>query len=50
MGGRNYGGAVLTLIGAQIVDLYREMEASAQLAADAELRAIEALARGGGEQ
>jgi hypothetical protein len=38
------------LIGAQIVDLYREMEASAQLAADAELRAIEALARGGGEQ
>ena len=50
VGGRNYGGAVLTPIGTQIVDLYRAMEASAQLAADAELRAIEALARGGGEQ
>jgi molybdate transport system regulatory protein len=46
-GGRNYGGAVLTPIGTQIVDLYRAMEASAQLAADAELRAIEALARHG---
>jgi molybdate transport system regulatory protein len=44
-GGRNYGGAVLTPIGTQIVDHYRAMEASAQLAADAELRAIEALAR-----
>jgi molybdate transport system regulatory protein len=48
MGGRNYGGAVLTPIGTQIVDRYRAMEASAQLAADAELRAIEALARDGG--
>jgi molybdate transport system regulatory protein len=48
VGGRNYGGAVLTPIGIQIVDLYRAMEASAQLAADAELRAIEALARDGG--
>jgi molybdate transport system regulatory protein len=47
VGGRNYGGAVLTPIGTQIVDLYRAMEASAQLAADAELRAIEALARRG---
>jgi molybdate transport system regulatory protein len=46
-GGRNYGGAVLTPIGTQIVDLYRAMEASAQLAADAELRAIEALAQHG---
>jgi molybdate transport system regulatory protein len=44
-GGRNYGGAVLTPIGTQIVDLYRAMEASAQSGADAELRAIEALAR-----
>jgi molybdate transport system regulatory protein len=49
-GGRNYGGAVLTPIGTQIVDLYRAMEASAQLAAGAELRAIEALARDGGEE
>ena len=47
VGGRNYGGAVLTPIGTQIVDLYRAMEASAQLAAGAELRAIEALARPG---
>jgi molybdate transport system regulatory protein len=45
VGGRNYGGAVLTPIGTQIVDLYRAMEASAQFAADAELRAIESLAR-----
>jgi molybdate transport system regulatory protein len=44
IGGRNYGGAVLTPIGTQIVNLYRAVEASAQLAADAELRAIEALA------
>jgi hypothetical protein len=50
MGGCNYGGAVLTPIGTQIVDRYRAMEASAQLAADAELRAIEALARDGGEE
>jgi molybdate transport system regulatory protein len=43
--------AVATEVGAtQIVDLYRAMEASAQLAAVAELRAIEALTRGGGEQ
>jgi molybdate transport system regulatory protein len=49
-GGRNYGGAVLTPIGTQIVNLYRAMEASAQLAADAELRAIEVLARDGGEE
>jgi molybdate transport system regulatory protein len=47
VGGRNYGGAFLTPIGTQIVDLYRAMEASGQLAADAELRAIEALARRG---
>jgi molybdate transport system regulatory protein len=47
IGGRNYGGAVLTPIGTQIVDLYRAIEASVQLAADAELRAIEALARHG---
>jgi molybdate transport system regulatory protein len=50
MGGRNYGGAILTPTGTQIVDLYRAMEASAQLAAVAELRAIEALTRGEGEQ
>jgi molybdate transport system regulatory protein len=50
IGGRNYGGAVLTPIGTQIVDLYRAMETSAQLAAGAELRAIEALARDGGEE
>jgi molybdate transport system regulatory protein len=50
VGGRNYGGAVLTPIGTQIVDLYRAMEASVQLAADAELCAIEALARDGGEE
>ena len=49
-GGRKGGGAVLTPIGTQIVDHYRAMEASAQLAADAELRAIEALARRGGEE
>jgi molybdate transport system regulatory protein len=47
IGGRNYGGAMLTPVGTQIVDLYRAMEASAQLAAGAELRAIEALARDG---
>jgi molybdate transport system regulatory protein len=47
IGGRNYGGAVLTPIGTQIVDLYRAIEASVHLAADAELRAIEALARHG---
>jgi molybdate transport system regulatory protein len=50
VGGRNYGGAILTPVGTQIVDLYRTMEASAQLAAVAELRSIEALTRGGGEQ
>jgi molybdate transport system regulatory protein len=47
VGGRNHGGAVLTPIGTQIVDRYRAMEASAQLAAGAELSAIEALARDG---
>jgi molybdate transport system regulatory protein len=47
VGGRNHGGAVLTPIGTQIVDLYRAMEASAQFAAGAELRAIKALARDG---
>jgi molybdate transport system regulatory protein len=45
IGGRKGGGAVLTPIGTQIVDHYRAMEASAQLAADAELRAIETFAR-----
>jgi molybdate transport system regulatory protein len=49
VGGHNRGEAVLTPIGTQIVDRYRAMEASAQLAAGAELRAIEALARNGGE-
>jgi len=43
-----FGGAVLTPIGTEIVDRYRAMQASAQLAADAELRVIEALARDGG--
>jgi molybdate transport system regulatory protein len=33
IGGRNYGGAVLTPIGTQIVDLYRAIEASAFTAA-----------------
>jgi molybdate transport system regulatory protein len=47
-GGRNHGGAFLTPIGTQIVARYRAMEVSAQLAAGVELRAIEALARGGG--
>jgi molybdate transport system regulatory protein len=50
VGGPNGGGAVLTPIGTQIVDLYRAMEASVQLAADAELCAIEVLARDGGEE
>jgi molybdate transport system regulatory protein len=50
VGGPNGGGTVLTPIGTQIVDLYRAMEASVQLAADAELCAIEALARDGGEE
>jgi molybdate transport system regulatory protein len=45
VGGPNGGGAVLTPIGTQVVDLYRAIETSAQLAADADLRAIEALAR-----
>jgi molybdate transport system regulatory protein len=49
-GGRNYGGAVLTPIGIQIVDRYRAMKASAELAVDAELRAIDALARDGVEE
>ena len=49
-GGRKGGGAVLTPIGIQIVDRYRAMKASAELAVDAELRAIEALARDGVEE
>jgi molybdate transport system regulatory protein len=44
-GGRNYGRTVLTPMGNKIVDLYRAIEVSAQLAADTELRAIEVLAR-----
>ena len=44
-GGRRGGGAVLTSVGTKIVVLYRAMEASAQLAGDAELRAMQALAR-----
>jgi molybdate transport system regulatory protein len=47
IGGRKGGGAVLTSVGTQIVGLYEAVEASAQLAADAELRAIQALARHG---
>jgi molybdate transport system regulatory protein len=50
MGGRNYGGAVLTPIGTEIVFRYRAIEASAELAADAELRAIAVLARDGGAE
>jgi molybdate transport system regulatory protein len=50
VGGRKGGGAVLTPIGIQIVDRYRAMKALAELAVDAELRAIEALARDGVEE
>ena len=49
-GGRKGGGAVLTPIGIQIVDRYRAMKVLAELAVDAELRAIDALARDGVEE
>jgi molybdate transport system regulatory protein len=49
-GGRIHGQAFLTPIGTQIVDRYRAIEASAQLAADTELCAIGALACGRDEK
>ena len=45
IGGRKGGGAVLTSVGTQMVDLYGAMEASAQLAAAPELRVIQNLVR-----
>lgn len=46
-GGRQGGGAALTEIGEQIVDLYRSIESIARSAAKAEFRAIGKLVRKG---
>jgi molybdate transport system regulatory protein len=44
-GGRHGGGAVVTAVGARIIDLYHSIEAQAISAADNEFRALGALAR-----
>jgi molybdate transport system regulatory protein len=45
VGGRNGGGATLTPVGAQLVVLYRAIEARAQVVALAQREALDALAR-----
>jgi molybdate transport system regulatory protein len=44
-GGRHGGGAVVTAVGARIIDLYHSIESQAISAADNDFRALEALAR-----
>jgi molybdate transport system regulatory protein len=44
-GGRHGGGAVVTAVGARIIDLYHSIQSQAISAADNEFRALGALAR-----
>jgi molybdate transport system regulatory protein len=44
-GGRHGGGAIVTAVGARIIDLYHSIESQAISVADTEFRALGALAR-----
>ena len=45
-GGSHGGGAALTAVGAQVIERYRRIEAQAEKAAAADMRALKALLRG----